>query len=83
MFLLAKGDNLIHLPREAFGPACGLIPVGAPSVITTNGLVWDVTDWETRFGGRVSTSNMLKEEVVRVSTKEPVLFTVEIQADNF
>ena len=82
-FLLAKGENRISLPKEVFGPACGIIPVGGPSVITTNGLVWDVTDWETTFGGKVSTSNVLKEGVVTVFTTEPVLFTVEIKAAAF
>ncbi|KAF8446612.1 thiamine pyrophosphokinase, partial [Terfezia claveryi] len=72
-FLLVKGENQISSPKEFFGPACGIIPVGGPSVITTKGLVWDVTDWETTFGGKVSTSNVLKEEVVTVFTTEPVL----------
>jgi len=82
-FLLMKGENQISMPKEVFGPACGIIPVGGPSVITTSGLVWDVTNWETRFGGKVSTSNVLKEEVVKVFTTEPVLFTVEIKAASF
>ncbi|RPB23367.1 thiamine pyrophosphokinase [Terfezia boudieri ATCC MYA-4762] len=82
-FLLVKGENQISLPKEVFGPACGIIPVGGPSVITTKGLVWDVTDWETTFGGKVSTSNVLNEEVVTVFTTEPVLFTVEIKAAVF
>ncbi|KAF8426034.1 thiamine pyrophosphokinase [Tirmania nivea] len=82
-FLLAKGENQISLPKEVFGPTCGIIPVGGPSMISTSGLVWDVTDWETAFGGKVSTSNALKEEVVMVFTTEPVLFTVEIKAASF
>ena len=82
-FLLAKGENKINLPKKVFGPACGVIPVGGSSMITTSGLVWDVADWETRFGGNVSTSNILKEEVVRVFTTEPVLFTVEVKAASF
>lgn len=82
-FLLLKGQNLITLPKKAFGPACGIIPVDGPNVITTKGLVWDVSEWETRFGEKISTSNRLKEETVNVMAKEPVLFTVEINEESF
>lgn len=74
---------MVILPKEVFGPACGIIPVGEPNVITTKGLVWDVSDWETSFGGRMSTSNLLKEETVNVMAKELVLFTVEIKKESF
>ena len=42
------------------GPTCGLVPLGAPAVLTTRGLHWDVTDWPSAFGGRVSTSNRVE-----------------------
>ena len=82
-FLLPKGQSLIILPPKAFGPACGIIPIGGSNVITTKGLVWDVSEWETRFGGRMSTSNRLNGETVNVMAKEPVLFTVEIKEEGF
>jgi len=82
-FLLAPGENWITLPHEAFGPACGIVPIGQPSVITTSGLVWDVSEWETKFGGEISTSNLLKDEMVKVWTDKPVLFTVEVKAEAF
>ena len=74
---------MIILPQKAFGPACGIIPIGGSNVITTKGLVWDVSEWETKFGGRMSTSNQLKGETVNVMAKEPVLFTVEIKEESF
>ncbi|ODH30581.1 hypothetical protein ACO22_03548 [Paracoccidioides brasiliensis] len=58
----------------------GIIPIAGPAVITTHGLEWDVTEWKTEFGGRVSTSNHVREEVVAVSCDGPVLFTVELEA---
>ncbi|KAJ6258253.1 hypothetical protein Dda_7172 [Drechslerella dactyloides] len=78
-FLLEKGRNVIETPTRLFGKTCGLIPVAGPSVITTQGLEWDLTDAETRFGGMVSTSNHLAREQVEVVTTAPLLFTMEIR----
>ncbi|KAI5809077.1 thiamine pyrophosphokinase [Peziza echinospora] len=80
-FLLSKGGNVITLPHKVFGPSCGILPVGGSSVITTHGLVWDVEKWETRFGGQVSTSNVLEDEVVKVETSERVVFTVQVKVE--
>ena len=81
IFLLHKGLNKITTPvgPNLLGENIGIIPVGRPSVITTHGLEWDVTDWPTEFGVQVSTSNHIRNEVVEVETLERVLFTVEIR----
>ena len=80
MFLLQKGMNIIQTPvRPGFlTENVGIIPIGRPSIITTKGLEWDVTDWSTEFGGQISTSNHIKANVVRVKTTERVLFTVQV-----
>ncbi|EPS43886.1 hypothetical protein H072_2040 [Dactylellina haptotyla CBS 200.50] len=78
-FLLEKGRNVIETPLELFGKTCGMIPVAGSSVITTEGLEWDLKDTETRFGGMVSTSNHLMRGRVEVSTTELLLWTMEIR----
>ena len=80
MFLLEKGQNKIHAPvgSAQFTENVGIIPIGRPSIITTHGLEWDVTDWSTEFGTQMSTSNHIKAEIVEVDTSERVLFTLEI-----
>lgn len=80
LFLLQQGLNSIRCP---IGPKLltkyvGIIPVRSPSVITTRGLEWDVTDWPTGFGTQVTTSNHVVNELVEVETTEKVLFTVGI-----
>jgi thiamine pyrophosphokinase len=67
--------------EEVFGKHVGILPVGGPSRITTSGLEWDVRDWETAFGGRVSTSNHVlpDTEVVEVATTREVLFTIALR----
>jgi thiamine pyrophosphokinase len=66
---------------DVFGKYVGFLPIGGPSRITTKGLEWDVRDWETKFGGRMSTSNHVlpTTEVVEVETTEEVLFTISLR----
>ena len=80
IFLLHKGPNKIISPvgPDLLGENIGIIPIARPSVITTHGLEWDVSDWCTEFGGQVSTSNHIRSSTVEVETTERVLFTVEI-----
>lgn len=84
MFVLDKGQNLVttpvgdgHLDRNV-----GIIPISRPSMITTQGLEYDVTSWHTEFGSQVSTSNYIISPVVYVDTTEWVLFTVGITQES-
>ena len=79
-FVLEAGHHTIHAsPSDGYmGENVGIIPVGRPATVSTNGLEWDLTDWETEFGKQVSTSNHIKSDVIIVNTDAPVLFTVEL-----
>lgn len=81
MFVLEKGRNSILAPVkvQCLTKNIGIIPLGRPSCITTHGLEYDVTDWQTEFGTRVSTSNYIVDAVIEVETTEKVLFTVEME----
>ena len=80
VILLEKGLNTIHTPLNTgfFKENVGIIPIAKPSVITTRGLEWDVTDWPTEFGIQISTSNHIKSDIIEVETTERVLFTLEL-----
>ncbi|KAH6612792.1 thiamine pyrophosphokinase [Chaetomium sp. MPI-SDFR-AT-0129] len=87
-FLLHPGEHRIRVrsplqggEKDVFGKHVGIVPIGTTSRITTRGLEWDVTDWETRFGGRISTSNHVlpETEVVEVQTTKEVLFTIALK----
>jgi thiamine pyrophosphokinase len=65
--------------RAGLGRNVGIIPLKEPSVITTEGLEWDVKDWPTEFGGQMSTSNHVKEEWVTIETTKDVLFTIDLE----
>lgn len=80
-FLLQKGLNKVYTPPgKGLAENVGILPIGRPAVISTKGLEWDVRDWRTEFGGRISTSNHIKSDVVEVQTTEQVVFTIELEA---
>jgi thiamine pyrophosphokinase len=62
------------------GPTCGLIPIGTKcDTIITHGLKWNLNgDCPLEFGGLVSTSNRVIEEVVTIQPSHPVVFTAEV-----
>lgn len=82
LFVLHRGRNAIRTPvgPGLLAESVGIVPLGRPAVLSTRGLEWDVSDWATEMGGRVSTSNRVREgvPVVEVETSERVVFTVEV-----
>lgn len=81
-FVLKSGKHKIKVrerfPGMALGKHIGIIPLNEPSLITTEGLEWDVKDWPTEFGGQMSTSNHVKEDWVMLETTKDVLFTIDL-----
>ncbi|KAH8809157.1 thiamine pyrophosphokinase [Xylogone sp. PMI_703] len=81
-FVLKSGKHEIRVWGKneicGLGKHIGIIPLREPSVITTKGLKWDVTDWPTAFGDRVSTSNHVDAEYVTIETTKDVLFTIDL-----
>lgn len=80
IFCLREGESEICTPvgPGALGESVGIIPLGTPATITTEGLEWDVKNWPTAFGAQVSTSNHIKSALVMVKSTARVLFSVEI-----
>ena len=61
------------------GPTCGLVPIfGRCETVTTSGLKWNLDGDTSEFGGLVSTSNRVMDEVVTVESSKPMIFTAEI-----
>ena len=78
-FLLNPGRNFIQTPLKSglITPNVGIIPIFGPAKISTKGLEWDVSEWETAMGHQVSTSNHIVADEVEVETNHNVLFTIE------
>lgn len=83
-WVLDEGEHTIHIYHEMFGPTCGLLPVGVQSsVISTDGLRWNITDFESSFDGLVSTSNhLLPGNDVWIKTSRPIWWAVELRPLN-
>ncbi|XP_076936309.1 thiamine pyrophosphokinase 1-like [Bidens hawaiensis] len=70
----------INVLSSVEGPHCGLIPIGTPcGSSTTTGLQWDLDNTEMRFGGLVSTSNLVKGETVTVKSDSDLLWTISLK----
>ncbi|ERT01187.1 thiamine pyrophosphokinase [Sporothrix schenckii 1099-18] len=97
-FLLLPGLHRIHVrerlgdggdggngepAEDVFAKHVGILPMQGPSVITTSGLEWDITDWPTEFGGQMSTSNHVlpETEIVEVLTNRSVVFTIALKEE--
>ncbi|CAK7265686.1 thiamine pyrophosphokinase [Sporothrix epigloea] len=88
VFLLLPGHHHIHVREqlggeEVFAKHIGILPMQGPSVITTKGLEWDITDWPTEFGGQFSSSNHILPEtlVVEVQTDRAVVFAMTLKEE--
>lgn len=79
-WLLTPGDHEIHIPDSVKKLWCALIPVLEPTMVTTNGLKWNLTNHTMKFGGMVSTSNTYDgvSDLVKISTDKPLLWSMGI-----
>ncbi|KAH6813967.1 thiamine pyrophosphokinase1 [Perilla frutescens var. frutescens] len=78
--LPSSHQHEIHVQTTIEGPHCGLVPIGGPSKSsTTTGLQWNLSDTEMRFGGLISTSNVVTEEIVTVRSDSDLLWTISLR----
>nr|POE94728.1 thiamine pyrophosphokinase 1 [Quercus suber] len=77
--LLLAGTTVIHTPLHEglIKRNIGILPLYGTAIISTQGLEWDVQDWETELGGMVSTSNHIMSDEVTITCDKEVLFSVE------
>ncbi|BAD88183.1 putative thiamin pyrophosphokinase 1 [Oryza sativa Japonica Group] len=81
IFLLPKThSHEIHIERSIEGPHCGLIPMGSPSAsTTTTGLRWNLDNTSMSYGGLISTSNIVEEETVRITSDSDLIWTISLR----
>ncbi|KER32706.1 hypothetical protein T265_01198 [Opisthorchis viverrini] len=75
--LLPAGMHQIHTNTGLEADHCGLVPVGAPSLVTTTGLKWNLRNQLLSFGHLVSTSNQLAAPLIEVTCDSPLLMILE------
>ncbi|XP_050264444.1 thiamine pyrophosphokinase 1 isoform X2 [Quercus robur] len=69
----------IHIQSSVEGPHCGLIPFPLSKSTTTTGLQWDLTNTEMRFGGLISTSNVVEGEKITVESDADLIWTISVK----
>lgn len=77
--LLRAGRTIIRPNLDVEGPTCGLVPMDGPAVATTQGLRWNMTRMAMRFGGLISTSNIIDEGAVVVESDSDLVWTTELR----
>jgi thiamine pyrophosphokinase len=78
--LVSPGKTRIQCDMEIQGPACGVVPLGVEcKSISSKGLRWNLENHVLKFGGLVSTSNILDEKNVDIETSDPVLWMTQLQ----
>lgn len=85
IFLAPKGKTFIGYPdrkwlnEEDPQPKCGILPIGHPAILTTQGLKYDVANWPTSVGGNVSTSNAVVGDTgFEILSTDTVVVSIEI-----
>lgn len=65
------------------GPTCGIIPLGCECTsLSITGFKWNVKETKSAFGGLVSTSNHILDDIATVEASHPIIFTVEVVCRN-
>lgn len=57
---------------------CGIFPIVAASTVSTDGLLYNLSEDELRFGGLVSSSNTIVQPKVTIETDSPLLWTASV-----
>ncbi|KAJ1350348.1 cAMP-dependent protein kinase subunit [Parelaphostrongylus tenuis] len=79
-FVLDEGEHNIDIQRHLVTGTCGVVPFcQKETVVTMSGFRWNLEDAKMAFGGVISTSNFIEEDVLRVKTSAPLIFTMELR----
>lgn len=76
IFFVPKGTSYIY--NSTNGSTCGLLPIFKPVTLSTKGLKWDVTNWNSSMTGKVSSSNRIIYDRCVLHSNEELLMNVEI-----
>lgn len=82
-FLLSPGSHIIHIPHKIVASKywCGLIPF-TKSIVSTEGLKWNLDNSCMEFGSMVSTSNTYRNDTehVEITTDNSLLWIMGLSA---
>ena len=79
--VLTEGNTEINLANcsSYITRIAGFIPFcQKPTIVTSHGFKWDLTDAPLQFGGCISSSNEILGDAVNLQTNAPLIFTLEL-----
>lgn len=80
--VIPVGDTIMHIHDETLlRMKCGLFPIIGPTLVTTNGLKWNLNNTSLEYGKMVSVSNEIIASSIMISTERPLLFTIQHPVD--
>ncbi|CDK25500.1 unnamed protein product [Kuraishia capsulata CBS 1993] len=80
ILLIKKGENFVFLPGDKKNYNVGLLPLGQRVNLSTRGLKWDVTHWESHIYGSVSSSNRTVADTgFWIETDEALVVNLQIE----
>lgn len=82
--LVTEGTTEIQLDnyQSCITGIAGFVPFcQRPTIVTSEGFKWNLTDTPMEFGGCISTSNQIKRDIVTLTTTAPLIFTLELSSD--
>ncbi|KAJ1659291.1 hypothetical protein IWQ61_001612 [Dispira simplex] len=77
-FLLTAGTHHIECRWYDQEPKCGILPFAESAIVTTKGLRWDLDHNKTSFTGLLSTSNIVDNDSITVTTDKGVVWTMTL-----
>ncbi|KAH3661662.1 hypothetical protein OGAPHI_006512 [Ogataea philodendri] len=84
ILFVPAGQTFVALPQREKTPSgrlqiVGLLPLYGPVRLSTKGLKWDVTDWESSMAGSISSSNaQVGDTGFFIDSSGPLLINIEI-----
>lgn len=78
--VLAVGETVIRYPRSLRqgDVHCSLIPLGQTAQgVTSTGLRWNLDEHTLEFGQDVSTSNVMEDDEVAITSPDPLIFVID------
>ncbi|CAL2038185.1 unnamed protein product [Caenorhabditis brenneri] len=74
-----EGESKINIELEMTSRMCGVIPIAQKTtVVTSNGLKYEMADHLLAFGVCVSSSNEVISNQITLNTTAPLIFTIEL-----
>lgn len=84
--LIPKGETYVKVKTdtEKDKRIIGLLPFGPLVMLTTSGLKWDVRNWSSEIGSKVSSSNhMVSSQGVLIKSSGAFIMNIEVMDSDF